>query len=266
MASLGLRFPMFSRKWDLVTEANAAPPNALDETATELLDGLFGWLADAYFRTEVSGLDHVPRAGPALLVANHSGAVGLDAFVLHKLLHRALGRPVHVYASALVFRLPPLAAYARRHEAFSDDPTLGRDRLAAGHLVAVFPEGLDGVGKPFSERYRLRPFNPGFAATAVRTGAPVVPVSVVGAEESCPKLGEVRALARRFGLPYFPLTTPLPFPAKWRVTVGEPIPAPAAAASYAARSTAARRLCDEVWCTVQSMVDRDRERRASPFW
>ncbi|MFF1377505.1 1-acyl-sn-glycerol-3-phosphate acyltransferase [Streptomyces sp. NPDC058308] len=254
-----------------MTEANAGPRNdastgPLDDLGIDLLDGVLGWLADDYLRVEVSGLENIPRSGPALVVANHSGAWGLDAFVLHKLLHRELRRPVHVYADPVVLRLPTLAAYARRHSIFTDDPTLGRDRLAAGHLVAVFPEGLDGVAKHFSQRYRLRPFSPGFAVTAVRTGVPVVPVSIVGAEETYPKLGEIRTLARRFGLPYFPVTTPLPLPFKWRISIGQPIPAPAGAASFATRSAAARQLCDEAWFTVQGMVDRDRRRRATPFW
>ncbi|WP_425828102.1 1-acyl-sn-glycerol-3-phosphate acyltransferase [Streptomyces fractus] len=230
------------------------------------VDDVLGWLADGYLRVELSGIEHIPATGPAILTANHSGAWGFDGFVLSKILRRELPRPVHFYADKLVFRLPALAAYARRHGVFCDDPTLGRDRLTRGGLVAVFPEGMAGVGKDFSARYRLRPFNPGFAATAVLTGAPVVPVSIVGAEETFPKLGEIGALARRFGLPYFPVTTPVPLPAKWFVTIGEPIPAPAADAAYAGRSAAARSLCDEAWFTVQSMVDRDRGRRTTPFW
>ncbi|WP_329124795.1 1-acyl-sn-glycerol-3-phosphate acyltransferase [Streptomyces sp. NBC_01465] len=233
---------------------------------TDAMDGVLEWLASDYFRVEVSGLENIPATGPALLAANHSGAWALDGLVLHNVLHRRLARPIHLYVAELFFRVPALAAYAQRHGAFTDDPTLGRDRLAEGHLVAVFPEGIDGVGKPFSERYRLRPFGPGFAATAVLTGVPVVPVSVVGAEETYPKLGEIGALARRFGLPYFPVTTLLPLPAKWIVSVGEPIPAPSDAGTFAQRSAAARRLSDEVWFTVQGMVDRDRRRRATPFW
>ncbi|MFI5661937.1 1-acyl-sn-glycerol-3-phosphate acyltransferase [Streptomyces sp. NPDC051684] len=230
------------------------------------VDDVLDWLTDGYLRVETTGIDRIPSTGPAILTANHSGAWGFDGIVLNKILRRALPRPVHLYADKLVFRLPALAAYARRHGVFSDDPTLGRDRLARGELVGVFPEGMAGVGKDFSLRYRLRPFNPGFAATAVLTGAPVVPVSIVGAEETFPKLGEIGSLARRFGLPYFPVTTPLPLPAKWLVTVGEPIPAPAAADTYAERSAAARRLCDEAWFTVQAMVDRDLGRRTTPFW
>ncbi|WP_306323915.1 MULTISPECIES: lysophospholipid acyltransferase family protein [unclassified Streptomyces] len=224
------------------------------------------WLTDDYLRVEISGLEHIPATGPAILTANHSGAWGFDGLVLNTVLRRELARPVHLYADKLVFRLPAVAAYARRLGIFCDDPTLGRDRLVEGGLVAVFPEGMAGVGKDFSQRYRLRPFNPGFAATALLTGAPVVPVSIVGAEETFPKLGEIGALARRFELPYFPVTTPLPLPAKWLVTFGEPIPAPAADPSYARRSAAARRLSDEAWFTVQAMVDRDRGRRKTPFW
>ncbi|MFE6891177.1 1-acyl-sn-glycerol-3-phosphate acyltransferase [Streptomyces sp. NPDC057694] len=246
-----------------MTQRNSGP---LAQDPTDLAESLLGWLADDYFRVEVAGLENLPAAGPALLAANHSGAWGLDGFVLHKVLQRQVRRPVRVYASELILRLPVLAAYARHHGMITDDPTLGRDQLAAGELVALFPEGFSGVGKRFSQRYRLRPFGPGFASAAVLTGAPVVPVSIVGAEEAYPKLGEIGALARRFDLPFFPVTTPLPLPSKWLISIGEPIPAPARADSFAARSAATRRLCDEVWFTVQGMVDRDRGRRTTPFW
>ncbi|MFD8573163.1 1-acyl-sn-glycerol-3-phosphate acyltransferase [Streptomyces sp. NPDC059639] len=246
-----------------MTQRNSGP---LAQDPTDLAESLLGWLADDYFRVEVAGLENLPAAGPALLAANHSGAWGLDGFVLHKVLQRQVRRPVRVYASELILRIPVLAAYARHHGMITDDPTLGRDHLAAGELVALFPEGFSGVGKRFSQRYRLRPFGPGFASAAVLTGAPVVPVSIVGAEEAYPKLGEIGALARRFDLPFFPVTTPLPLPSKWLISIGEPIPAPARADSFAARSAATRRLCDEVWFTVQGMVDRDRGRRTTPFW
>ncbi|MER5948657.1 1-acyl-sn-glycerol-3-phosphate acyltransferase [Streptomyces sp. NPDC001904] len=246
-----------------MTHVNSEPHGP---DATDLAESLLGWLADDWFRVEVTGLENIPAAGPALLAANHSGAWGLDGFVLHKVLSRQVRRPVRVYASELILRIPLLASYARRHGMLTDDPTLGRDQLAAGELVALFPEGFSGVGKGFSQRYRLRPFGPGFASAAVLTGAPVVPVSIVGAEEAYPKLGEIGSLARRFDLPFFPVTTPLPLPSKWLISIGEPIPAPARAASFAERSEATRRLCDEVWFTVQGMVDRDRGRRTTPFW
>lgn len=229
-------------------------------------DRTLDWLVDDYFRLDVLGLENVPAKGPAVLVANHSGAWGLDAFILNKVLGRALGRPLRIPADPLTFRFPVLGSYARKKGGFPIDPTLGLEHLNAGELVGVFPEGMAGLEKPFHERYRLRPFSPGFAVTAVRTGAPVVPVAIVGAEETYPKLGEIPALARLFDLPYFPLTPAVPLPAKWLITIGEPIPAPARPASLAERSAAARTLCAEAREAVQGMLDHEVGRRETPFW
>jgi 1-acyl-sn-glycerol-3-phosphate acyltransferase len=105
--------------------------------------------------------------------------------------------------------------------------------MRAGDLVGVFPEGFKGVGKPFSQRYKLQRFGRGgFVSAAIRTGVPIVPCSVVGAEEIYPLVGNVPALARLIGVPYipitpfFPLLGPLglvPLPSKWLIEFGEPI-------------------------------------------
>ncbi|MFB6614448.1 lysophospholipid acyltransferase family protein [Streptomyces sp. NPDC056367] len=229
-------------------------------------DRTLDWLVDDYFRLDVMGLENVPAEGPAVLVANHSGAWGLDAFVLHKVLTRSLGRAVYIPADPLTFRVPVLGSYARKNGGFPIDPTLGMEHLNAGELVGVFPEGIAGLEKPVNERYRLRPFSPGFAVTAVRAGAPVVPVAIVGAEEAYPKLGEIPALARLFDLPYFPLTPAFPLPAKWLISIGEPIEPPARPASLAERSAAARTLCAEAQAAVQGMLDHEVGRRETPFW
>ncbi|MEU3403564.1 lysophospholipid acyltransferase family protein [Streptomyces sp. NPDC006670] len=222
---------------------------------------LLEWLIDDWFRLDVLGLENIPADGPAVLVANHSGAWGLDAFVLQKTLVRSLRRPLHVLAAPFVFRLPVLGRYAARKGAVPVDQRLAMQRLGEGELVAVFPEGLAGLEKPFQERYRLQPFNPGFAVAALHTGAPVVPVTVIGAEESSPRIGEVPALAKFLDLPYFPLTSPFPLPAKWLITVGEPIAPPERPRGFGERAAAARRLSSEVQRTLQAMVERERERR-----
>lgn len=239
---------------------------AVGEAGETAWDRLLDWLVDDYFRLDVLGLENIPAEGPAVIVANHSGAWGLDAFVLQKVLTRSLHRPLFVPAAPLAFRFPVIGSYARKKGAFPLDPMLGLEHLTAGQLVGVFPEGIAGLEKPFRKRYQLRPFSPGFAVTAVQAGAPVVPVSVIGAEEACPKMGEIPALARLFNLPYFPVTPIFPLPAKWLVTIGEPIPAPARPESFAARSAAARRLCAEAQDAVQGLVDRERRRRETPFW
>ncbi|MET9885675.1 lysophospholipid acyltransferase family protein [Streptomyces sp. NPDC006430] len=238
----------------------------LGDVGESAWDRFLDWLVDDYFRLEVVGVENIPADGPAVVVANHSGAWGLDAFVLQKVFARSLQRPLNVPAAPLVFRFPVIGSYARKKGAIPLDPMLGMEHLTAGELVGVFPEGLAGLEKPFRKRYQLRPFSPGFAVTAVRAGAPVVPVSVIGAEEACPRFGDVPALARLFDLPYFPITPVFPLPAKWLVTIGEPIPAPHGGTSYAARCAAARLLCAEAHAAVQSLVDRERRRRDTPFW
>jgi 1-acyl-sn-glycerol-3-phosphate acyltransferase len=106
--------------------------------------------------------------------------------------------------------------------------------LGAGEVVGVWPEGFKGIGKPFSERYRLQRFGRGgFVAAALRTKSPIIPTSIVGAEEIYPMIGNAKLLARLFGLPYFPITPTfpwlgplgaIPLPSKWFIHFGEPIP------------------------------------------
>ena len=110
------------------------------------------------------------------------------------------------------FRLPWVSAFMRRVGGVVASPYNAMRLLEQGHLVMVFPEGTKGAGKPFSERYRLQRFGRGgFVEIALRTGAPIVPVAIVGSEEIYPKLGESRLLARLIGAPYFPLTPTFPW-------------------------------------------------------
>jgi 1-acyl-sn-glycerol-3-phosphate acyltransferase len=105
--------------------------------------------------------------------------------------------------------------------------------LRGGELVGVWPEGFKGIGKPFSERYKLQRFGRGgFVSAALRTKVPIIPLSVVGAEEIYPLVANLPTLARLLGIPYvpitpfFPLLGPLglvPLPSKWLMEFGEPI-------------------------------------------
>ncbi|MFD9374093.1 lysophospholipid acyltransferase family protein [Streptomyces sp. NPDC059999] len=237
----------------------------LGEAGEVAWDRLLDWLVDDYFRVVALGLENIPAEGPAVIAVNHSGAWGLDAFVLDKVLGRALDRRVRFLAAPFVFRTPILGRHARRNGALPIGPTAGVDHLDAGRLVGMYPEGVAGLEKPFTERYRLRPFNPGFAVAAIRSGAPVVPVGIVGAEEACPKLGEVPTLARLLGVPYFPLTTPFPLPSNWTITVGEAIPAPARPEGLVARREVARLLSETTRSAVQELVDRELANREHLF-
>jgi 1-acyl-sn-glycerol-3-phosphate acyltransferase len=189
-----------------------------------------------WFRVEVSGLENVPAESAALVVANHSGTVAFDAIMTQVALHdeHPAHRNLRMLAANLVFQLPVVADLARKAgHTLACNPDAER-LLGAGEVVGVWPEGFKGIGKPFSERYRLQRFGRGgFVAAALRTKSPIIPTSIVGAEEIYPMIGNAKLLARLFGLPYFPITPTFPWlgplgavplPSKWFIHFGEPIP------------------------------------------
>jgi 1-acyl-sn-glycerol-3-phosphate acyltransferase len=188
-----------------------------------------------WFRVEVRGIENLPLNGGALIVANHSGAVPIDALMTAVAVHEE--HPEHRFlrtlGADLVFQTPFLAGLARRAGAtLASNPDAER-LLSDGHLVGVWPEGFKGIGKPFTERYKLQRFGRGgFVSAALRTGTPIIPCSIVGAEETYPIIGNVPSLARLLGLPYlpitpfFPLLGPLgaiPLPSKWLIEFGTPV-------------------------------------------
>jgi 1-acyl-sn-glycerol-3-phosphate acyltransferase len=97
----------------------------------------------------------------------------------------------------------------------------------------VFPEGARGANKPFRQRYQLQPFGQGFMRLALESGAPIVPVGIVGAEEQQPGLANFRGAAQFVGLPSLPVTVTFPWlgplgialalPVKYRIYFGEPL-------------------------------------------
>src|SRR5450432_2272762 len=188
-----------------------------------------------WFRVQMSGVEHVPGTGAALLVANHSGVLPFDAIMLQTGLHdeHPQHRNIRLLGADLVYELPALAYLARRAGHTRACPANADRLLGDGELVGVFPEGFRGIGKPFSDRYQLRRFGRGgFAVTALRTRVPIVPCAIVGAEELYPMVGNARPLARLLRLPYFPITPlfpwfgPLgavPLPSKWIIDFGPPV-------------------------------------------
>ena len=188
-----------------------------------------------WFRVEVRGVENIPATGGALVVSNHSGTVALDSLMVQLAIHdeHPQHRVMRALGADLVFQTPFLGTIARRSGstlAASEDA----ERLfGQGELVGVFPEGFKGVGKPFSERYKLQRFGRGgFVAAALKAQVPIIPCSVVGAEEIYPIIGNMGTVARLIGMPYapitptFPLLGPLglvPLPSKWVIEFGAPI-------------------------------------------
>lgn len=186
-----------------------------------------------WFRTEIYGAEHVPQEGGALLVANHSGTLPIDGIMLQVGVHDEVHRNLRLLGADLVYQVPMLGHLARKAGHTLACHADAERLLGKGELVGVFPEGFKGVGKPFSERYKLQRFGRGgFVGTALRTNVPIIPCAIVGAEEIYPKIGDLWPLARLLGFPYFPITPTFPFlgllglvplPSKWMIQVGEPL-------------------------------------------
>ena len=190
-----------------------------------------------WFRAEVEGIENVPSRGGALLVSNHSGALPPDAATIARAIREEHPnpRPLNITVehffkgyplfSMLIPKIGCVPAHpANVHRLLHDEE----------QLVLVFPEGRKGTEKPFHQRYRLRRFGRGgFVTAAMRARAKLVPVCVVGAEESAPIFAQVGVLKRLTGLAYFPLTPTFPWfgplgmlgylPAKFRIRFLEPI-------------------------------------------
>lgn len=207
------------------------------ELTDSVMVPLLAPLYDRWFRVEVCGAEHLPGSRGALLVANHAGGIWpLDAAMTALAVHRntPAHRHLRMLGAELLFATPGVSTLARRTGTTLACRADAARLLAAGELVGVWPEGFAGLGKPFRERYQLRRFNRfgDFVRAAMEAGVPIVPVSIVGAEEIHPVLANVKPLARLLDLPYlpitptFPLLGPLglvPLPSKWQIVFGAPV-------------------------------------------
>ena len=205
-----------------------------DEQVNEVvLLNLLRPLAEQWFRVEVKGVENIPSQGGALVVCNHSGTIPVDGLMTSLVINDHAHRTLRTLAADLVFTLPFIGELARKGGATLASNDDAERMLSRGDLVGVWPEGFKGIGKPFSERYKLQRFGRGgFVSAALRTGVPIIPCSIVGAEEIYPMLADIRPLARLLGVPYVPVTPffpwlgllgLIPLPSKWVIEFGEPI-------------------------------------------
>lgn len=242
-----------------------------DREWTEALLPLFRLIFRKYWRVDVSGVENIPRDGAALLVSNHAGVLPWDGAMIKVAVFDEVERHARALAATWFGELPVASWLLRRT---GQTPGLRDDSqrlLAAGELVLVFPEGVRGTGKPWNERYQLRRFGRGgFVEVAMRAGVPIIPVSVVGSEETYPMLADIRPLARLLGMPYFPVTPTwpllgplglLPLPSKWRIQfhppVGTDLMGPAAAADPATVMSVSDQVRDIIQAgVVENLKDR----------
>jgi 1-acyl-sn-glycerol-3-phosphate acyltransferase len=249
-------------------------PELTDQVLLTLLRPVY----EHYFRVEVRGLENVPSEGGALVVANHSGTIPLDSVMTQIALRdrHPARRHLRMLGADLVFKTPFLGELARKTGTTLACNADAERLLSRGELVGVWPEGFKGIGKPFSERYKLQRFGRGgFVSAALRSQVPIVPCSIVGAEEIYPILGNMKTLARLLGLPYlpvtptFPLLGPLgmiPLPSKWIIEFGEPIDTVTHGVAAADDPMLVFNLTDQVRETIQHTLYRLLMSRRSVFF
>jgi 1-acyl-sn-glycerol-3-phosphate acyltransferase len=206
-----------------------------DAELTEALLPALRPLYRKWFRVEVRGIENIPAEGGGLVVANHSGTIAMDSLMTQVAVHdeHPARRHLRMLGADLVFSTPVVGEMARKSgSTLAANPDAER-LLSGGELCGVWPEGFKGVGKPFSERYKLQRFGRGgFVSAALRTGVPIIPCSIVGAEEIYPMIGNLKTVARLVGAPYAPVTPTwpllgplglIPLPSKWIIEFGSPV-------------------------------------------
>jgi 1-acyl-sn-glycerol-3-phosphate acyltransferase len=249
-----------------------------EDLTTNVLMPLLRPLHSHYWRVASHGIEHVPTVGGGLVVANHAGTLPADAMITRLDILDQTGRHARELAADLVFRTPFVGEFARKTGATLASGDDADRLLASGELVAVWPEGFKGVGKPWKDRYKLQRFGRGgFVATALRAQVPIVPTAIVGSEEIYPLLYDLRIVARILGLPYFPIVPQmfalpilgplalLPLPSKWVIEYGEPIDTTDYGPDAADDPMAVFDLTDQVRDRIQQMLYRNLMGRRSVF-
>jgi len=269
----------FLDRLDRIRGSERADEFGLDPEFEDTIAPLFTFLFRNWWRVETRGVENVPASGAALIVANHAGALfpwdGAMLKVALRFEHPA-ARELRPLVDDFVFHTPFLASLVGRVGGVRACRENGERLLRKGELVGVFPEGIRGMRKEFRERYHLQRFGRGgFVALSLATGAPIVPVAIVGAEETHPLLGTWEWPAKLIGLPYFPLTLTFPWlgplglvplPSKWSIRFGAPIDlARRYDADDAADPVLVDRLAEEIRESIQEMVDHDVAERGPAF-
>jgi len=249
-----------------------------DPAFTESALPLFRWLYEKYWRVETEGVEHVPESGRALLVANHAGVIPWDGAMIRTGIWLEQARPRHARMLVVnfAFAMPGFAQFLLKTGNVLAHPDNAVTLLEQDELVGVFPEGVKGAAKLYRERYRVRRFGRGgFVQVALRTGSPIIPVAVVGAEEVHPVVLELPALARLVGLPTLPVTPTwpllgglglLPLPSKWFIAFGPPIETARLGPHSAEDPRLVLEVSEEVRTWIQSTIDRLLARRKTPFY
>lgn len=180
---------------------------------------------EKYFRVETHGLENIPTSGRCLIICNHSGQLPIDAMMIgYAVATNPMGpRAPRAMMERFLPTIPYIGNLLNNIGAVVGEPANCAKMLDTEEVILVFPEGVRGTGKAWNKRYQLQRFGLGFMHLAIEHDTPIVPVGIVGCEESMPAIGHLRKTARKIGLPYIPIGLPFPLPTKVIINIGEPM-------------------------------------------
>lgn len=275
-----LQSDYFRRNWgrnSLRAQSSELDDLGHDEGFEQRLRPALEFLFKKYFRVDVEGVHHIPSKGRAVVVANHSGALPFDGVMLRESIR--LKHPdrsdLRWLAEDFSFYLPFLGVTLNRIGAVRACQENAERLLAKEHLVGVFPEGAEGIKKLYKDRYQLQRFGRGgFIRLCLRTGSPIVPCAIVGAEETNPIVYRFDNLSKLLGLDYLPITPTFPFlgplglipaPTKWKIVFGEPISLSEYGPQAARDHVLVGRLSEKVRQAISHLLD-DALRKRTSVW
>jgi 1-acyl-sn-glycerol-3-phosphate acyltransferase len=226
-----------------------------------------------YFRVETHDIENLPD-GRVMVISNHAGQIALDAAMIGTatILEREPPRILRGMGEYWLPTVPFLNILMSRTGSVVGTPKNCTDLLRIEEAVIAFPEGIRGMNKLFSERYRLQRFGSGFMRLALATKSPIVPVAVVGSEEQAPAIANLQGLGRLLGMPAFPITLTfpllgplglLPLPVKYRIYFGKPL---RFEGDPDDEDAVIDRKVERVVDAIQSMLDRGLRERPGIFF
>jgi 1-acyl-sn-glycerol-3-phosphate acyltransferase len=268
----------YRKKWghhSLDSRSSGVDDFGLDPAYEEKLRPALEFLFQKYFRAEVEGIRNIPSVGRAVIVSNHSGALPLDGVMLREAIRACHPdrKDFRWLAEDFSFYLPFLGVAMNRIGAVRACPENAERLLSREHLVAVFPEGAEGIKKLFKNRYRLQRFGRGgFVRLCLKTRSPIIPCAVVGAEETNPILYRFDNLSKLLGLDYLPITPTFPWlgplglipaPTKWKIVFGEPISLDEYGPQAANDHVLVGQISERVRTTINGLLETTLRRRKS---
>lgn len=247
----------------------------MDERLITKIKPVFDFLYYRYWRVKTTGIENIPNQNRALIVSNHSGTLPYDGAMIKTAIinEHPQRNDARFLVEDFVYHMPLLGTFMYRIGGVRASPENAERLLNAEHLVIVFPEGVKGIGKLYTERYKLQRFGRGgFIKLCMKTRSPLVPVAVVGAEEIHPILFKSNVLAKMIGVPYIPITPTfpmlgllgcVPLPTQWSIQFGKPFSFDSYGSKALDDDLLIHKLSEEVRSNIQNMVVEKLKHRSS---